>query len=88
MIDGDVYGPNLPIMLGVDTQLESDGKKIVPAEKFGIRQSRQGNVREISSGGIVPPDAHQILSVKARVHRGTYPDPRIPTVFRMLFLYV
>ena len=37
MIDGDVYGPNLPIMLGVDAQLESDGKKIIPAERYGIR---------------------------------------------------
>ncbi len=36
MIDADVYGPNIPIMLGVRTQLETDGKKIVPAEKHGI----------------------------------------------------
>ena len=28
MIDADVYGPNIPIMLGVRTQLETDGKKI------------------------------------------------------------
>ena len=42
MIDGDVYGPNLPIMLGLETQLESDGKKIVPAEKFGIRAVSMG----------------------------------------------
>lgn len=42
MIDADVYGPNLPIMLGLETQLESDGKKIVPAEKFGIRAVSMG----------------------------------------------
>ena len=36
MIDADVYGPNIPIMLGVRTQLETDGKKIVPAEQHGI----------------------------------------------------
>ena len=36
MIDADVYGPNIPIMLGVRTQLETDGKKIVPAEGHGI----------------------------------------------------
>src|ERR687897_195024 len=35
IIDGDVYGPNLPIMLGVSTQLASDGQKIVPAEQYG-----------------------------------------------------
>ena len=37
LIDGDVYGPNIPIMLGLKAQLESAGKKIVPAEKYGIR---------------------------------------------------
>ncbi|MBF84663.1 MAG: chromosome partitioning protein [Acidobacteria bacterium] len=37
LLDGDIYGPNIPIMLGVQTQLETDGKKIVPAERYGIR---------------------------------------------------
>jgi ATP-binding protein involved in chromosome partitioning len=37
MIDGDIYGPNVPIMLGIQTQLTTDGKKIVPAEQFGIQ---------------------------------------------------
>ena len=37
MIDGDIYGPNVPIMLGIRTQLETDGKKIVPAEQYGIQ---------------------------------------------------
>lgn len=37
LLDGDIYGPNVPIMLGVQTQLETDGKKIVPAERYGIR---------------------------------------------------
>ncbi len=36
LIDADVYGPNIPIMLGIRGQLETDGKKIVPAAKFGI----------------------------------------------------
>ena len=42
IIDGDVYGPNVPIMLGLDTQLSSDGKKIVPAEKHGLRVMSMG----------------------------------------------
>ena len=42
IIDGDVYGPNVPIMLGLDTQLSSEGKKIVPAEKYGIRVVSMG----------------------------------------------
>ena len=42
IIDGDIYGPNIPIMLGIDSQLESDGKKIVPAEKYGIKVVSMG----------------------------------------------
>ena len=37
MIDGDIYGPNVPMMLGIRTQLTSDGGKIIPAEQFGIK---------------------------------------------------
>ncbi|MGH9309992.1 MAG: iron-sulfur cluster assembly protein, partial [Vicinamibacterales bacterium] len=37
MIDGDIYGPNVPIMLGISTQLTTDGDKIIPAEKYGIQ---------------------------------------------------
>jgi ATP-binding protein involved in chromosome partitioning len=37
MVDGDIYGPNVPIMLGIQTQLTTDGQKIVPAEQYGIQ---------------------------------------------------
>lgn len=37
MIDGDIYGPNVPLMLGINTQLTTDGNKIVPAEQYGIK---------------------------------------------------
>jgi ATP-binding protein involved in chromosome partitioning len=39
IIDGDIYGPNVPIMLGIRAQLVTDaeGKKIVPAEQYGIQ---------------------------------------------------
>ena len=37
MIDGDVYGPNVPIMLGVHTQLGTDGQRIIPADQYGIQ---------------------------------------------------
>jgi ATP-binding protein involved in chromosome partitioning len=37
VLDGDMYGPNVPIMLGLRTQLETDGQKIVPAERYGIQ---------------------------------------------------
>ena len=42
MIDGDIYGPNVPIMLGLKTQLTTDGKKIVPAEAHGIQVISMG----------------------------------------------
>ena len=38
MIDGDVYGPNVPIMLGIKAQLTGDEHgKILPAEQYGIQ---------------------------------------------------
>ena len=33
LVDADIYGPNVPIMLGMKTQLTTDGQKIVPAVK-------------------------------------------------------
>ena len=42
MIDGDIYGPNVPIMLGMKTQLITDGQKIVPAEKYGLQVISMG----------------------------------------------
>jgi ATP-binding protein involved in chromosome partitioning len=38
ILDGDIYGPNVPIMLGLSaTQLTTDGRQIVPAEKYGLQ---------------------------------------------------
>jgi ATP-binding protein involved in chromosome partitioning len=37
VLDGDIYGPNIPIMFGLQAQLESDGRRIRPAEKYGIQ---------------------------------------------------
>jgi ATP-binding protein involved in chromosome partitioning len=42
IIDGDIYGPNVPIMLGLQTQLGTDGQKIVPAEKYGVQVISMG----------------------------------------------
>ena len=42
MIDGDIYGPNVPMMLGIKTQLTTDGKKIIPAEQYGIQVISMG----------------------------------------------
>jgi ATP-binding protein involved in chromosome partitioning len=42
MIDGDIYGPNVPIMLGMKTQLITDGQRIIPAEKYGLQVISMG----------------------------------------------
>ena len=42
IIDGDIYGPNVPIMLGMKAQLTTDGQKIVPAEKYGLKVISMG----------------------------------------------
>jgi ATP-binding protein involved in chromosome partitioning len=42
MIDGDIYGPNVPMMLGMRTDLVTDGQKIVPAEKYGLQVISMG----------------------------------------------
>jgi ATP-binding protein involved in chromosome partitioning len=42
IIDGDIYGPNVPMMLGIKTQLTTDGKKILPAEQYGLQVISMG----------------------------------------------
>jgi ATP-binding protein involved in chromosome partitioning len=43
ILDADIYGPNVPIMLGLaGTQLTTDGQKIVPAETHGVQVVSMG----------------------------------------------
>jgi ATP-binding protein involved in chromosome partitioning len=42
LLDGDVYGPNVPMMLGLQAQLTAEGDKIVPAEKYGVQVVSMG----------------------------------------------
>lgn len=38
LMDADVYGPNVPLMLGAgNTRPEIDGNKLVPVEAYGVR---------------------------------------------------
>ena len=37
VLDGDIYGPNVPMMLGLKAELTTDGRQIRPAEKFGLQ---------------------------------------------------
>ena len=49
LIDADVYGPNIPQMLGITAQPEgNEEKKIIPVEAHGLKV--------ISMGMMVPPD--------------------------------
>lgn len=37
LMDADVYGPNIPAMLGVNEQPDVDGQKITPLEAHGVK---------------------------------------------------
>src|SRR5688572_10002301 len=54
LMDADVYGPNVPIMLGVSqNQPEVVGNKLVPIQAHGVKM--------ISMAVLVPPDKPMIL---------------------------
>ena len=48
LMDGDVYGPNIPIMMGVNEPPKSIGERILPLEAYGVKL--------MSMGFLVPPD--------------------------------
>jgi ATP-binding protein involved in chromosome partitioning len=37
LLDTDVYGPNVPIMVGVNTELAVSGQKLLPHQVYGVR---------------------------------------------------
>ena len=39
LMDADIYGPSIPIMMGVDArpELDASGRSIVPFDRFGVR---------------------------------------------------
>lgn len=37
LLDADVYGPNVPTMLGVDQMPDPQGNKMTPAEAYGVK---------------------------------------------------
>jgi ATP-binding protein involved in chromosome partitioning len=47
LLDADVYGPNVPTMLGLTTMPPPVGGKMVPAEAFGVKV--------VSMGFLMPP---------------------------------
>lgn len=47
LMDADIYGPNLPTMLGIQRLPQPVGQKLVPAEAYGVKV--------MSMGFLVPP---------------------------------
>lgn len=37
LMDADIYGPNIPTMMGISSLPPSNGKKIIPAEAYGVK---------------------------------------------------
>ena len=48
LLDVDVYGPNIPIMMGVEGKPKAQNNKILPHEAYGVKL--------MSMGFLVPPD--------------------------------
>ena len=42
LLDADIYGPNVPTMMGVDHLPGTDGEKLVPAEAYGVKMMSIG----------------------------------------------
>lgn len=42
LLDADVYGPNVPLMMGIHTQPRSQNDRIQPLERFGVRLMSMG----------------------------------------------
>jgi ATP-binding protein involved in chromosome partitioning len=53
LLDADMYGPSIPTMLGITGRPSSDGKKIQPLERFGIRLMSIGFMLEDSRAAVV-----------------------------------
>ncbi|MEE2956986.1 MAG: Mrp/NBP35 family ATP-binding protein [Pseudomonadota bacterium] len=53
ILDADIYGPSLPLMLGIKEKPDSpDGKRLIPIDKFGLKC--------MSIGFMVPSDTPMI----------------------------
>ncbi|PAF45110.1 Mrp/NBP35 family ATP-binding protein [Helicobacter sp. 11S02596-1] len=49
LLDADVYGPNIPRMLGLNTQkpnVDSSGKRLIPLKAFGVEMMSMGVLYE------------------------------------------
>ena len=67
LLDADIYGPSIPLMLGVNEQPQFDGQKLIPIEKYGIKLMSLGflvdsNDAVIWRGALVTRALQQLMS--------------------------
>ena len=60
LLDVDIYGPSIPMMLGISDNPYSDGSKILPIEKFGL---------QLMSFGFLIDNSEAVIWRGALVHR-------------------
>ena len=53
LLDADIHGPSIPTMLGDVGPLTSDGKRILPPERFGVRLMSIGYLLEDSKTAVI-----------------------------------
>jgi MinD superfamily P-loop ATPase len=59
VLDGDIYGPNVPIMLGLQAQLATDGRRSCRPRSTACRSSRWASSRTTTRRHLARPDAAQ-----------------------------
>ncbi len=54
LLDADIYGPSVPLMLGLKAGLDADGNKIIPQEVHGLK---------VMSMGLAPQQGEQNVGI-------------------------
>src|SRR5690242_20734130 len=53
LLDADIYGPSIPTMLGISGRPNSDGQRITPLERFGVKLMSIGFLLEDEKSAVV-----------------------------------
>lgn len=53
LLDADMYGPSIPTMLGISGRPSSDGQKIAPLERFGVKLMSIGFMLDDAKAAVV-----------------------------------
>jgi ATP-binding protein involved in chromosome partitioning len=53
LLDADIYGPSIPTMLGISGRPNSDGQRITPLERFGVKLMSIGFLLEDDKSAVV-----------------------------------